>query len=115
MNNIDQRNNPEFFDNPTKGSNSFLQYIKSLSPEMVTQLSRPGSSEVLEAIERTISSMLGGLPSEDFNVTIATNRENLGKLLASAMLNGYLLRNVEQRMGFEKSLQSLEADFRDNE
>ncbi len=114
MNNIDQRN-PEFFDNQTVGSNSFLQYIKSLSPETVTQLSKPGSPEVLEAIERTITSMLGGLPSENFNVMITTNRESLGRLLASAMFNGYLLRNVEQRMAFENSLQSDEADFRDNE
>jgi hypothetical protein len=115
VNNTDQRNNPEFFDNPTASSNSFLQYIKALSPEMVTQLSKPGSPEVLEAIERTISSMLGSLPSEDFNVMITTNRENLGRLLASAMLNGYLLRNVEQRMGFEMSLQSGEADLPDDE
>ncbi len=114
MNNIDQRN-PDFFDNQTTGSNSLLHYIKSLSPEMVEQLSRPGSPEVLEAIERTITGMLGGLPSHDFNVMISTNRESLGKLLASAMLNGYLLHNVEQRMGFENSLQSLEADFREDE
>ncbi len=114
MNNIDERN-PDFFDNQTTNGNSFLHYIKSLSPETMTQLSRPGSPEVLEAIERTIVSMLGGLPSEDFNVTITTNRENLGKLLASAMFNGYLLRNVEQRMAFESSLQSVEDDVRDNE
>ena len=114
MNDIDQRN-PEFFDNQTAGNNSLLQYIKSLSPETVTQLSKPGSPEVLEAVERTIIGMLGSLPSENFNVMITTNRENLGRLLASAMLNGYLLRNAEQRMGFENSLQSLEADSRNDE
>ncbi|MEM7713800.1 MAG: DUF760 domain-containing protein [Cyanobacteria bacterium P01_A01_bin.68] len=114
MNNIDQRN-PEFFDNQTAGNNSLLHYIKSLSPEAISQLSKPGSSEVSEAIERTIVAMLGGLPADDFNVMITTNRENLGTLLASAMLNGYLLRNAEQRMGFEQSLQSLEAALPDNE
>ena len=114
MNDIDQRN-PEFFDNQTAGNNSLLQYIKSLSPETVTQLSKPGSPEVLEAVERTIIGKLGSLPSENFNVMITTNRENLGRLLASAMLNGYLLRNAEQRMGFENSLQSLEADSRNDE
>ncbi|WP_414621991.1 DUF760 domain-containing protein [Calothrix sp. CCY 0018] len=114
MNNIDQRN-PEFFDNQTTGGNSLLYYIKTMSPETISQLSRPGSSEVSEAIERTIVAMLGGLPSDDFNVMISTNRENLGKLLASAMLNGYLLRNAEQRMAFENSLQSLEASSPDND
>lgn len=114
MNNIDQRD-PDFFDNQTADANSLVQYIKSLSPETVNQLSKPNSPEVLEAVERTIISMLGSLPSENFNVMITTNRENLGRLLASAMLNGYLLRNVEQRMAFENSLRSLEADSRDNE
>ena len=114
MNNIDQRN-PEFFDNQTAGANSLLEYIKSLSPVTIGQLSKPASSGVMEAIERTISGMLGGLPSDDFNVMITTNRENLGQLLASAMLNGYLLRNAEQRMAFETTLQSLEADSQDNE
>ena len=108
-NNLDQRN-PDFFENQTVGNNSFLEYIKSLSPEAITQLSQPNSPEVLSAIERTVTSMLGGLPSEDFNVMITTNRESLGRLLASAMFNGYLLRNVEQRMGFETALKSLEAD-----
>ena len=114
MNNIDQRN-PEFFDNQTAGNNSLLQYIKSLSPETVTQLSKPGVPEVFETVERTIIGMLGSLPSENFNVMITTNRENLGRLLASAMLNGYLLRNAGQRMGFENSLRSLEADSRNDE
>ena len=86
-----------------------------MSPEAISQLSKPGSSEVSEAIERTIVAMLGGLPADDFNVMITTNRENLGRLLASAMLNGYLLRNAEQRMGFEQSLESLEAAVPDNE
>lgn len=114
MKNIDQRN-PDFFENQTASSNSLLQYIKSLSPEIVSQLSKPESPGVLEAIERTITAMLGGLPGDDFNVMVTTNRENLGKLLASAMLNGYLLRNAEQRMGFENSLQLLEADSRNDE
>ena len=114
MNNLDQRN-PDFFDNQTVDSNSLLKYIKSLNPETVTQLSKPDSPEVWGAIERTITSMLGGLPSENFNVMVTTNRESLGTLLVSAMLNGYLLRNVEQRLEFEKSLQSLEADSQDNE
>ena len=114
MNNIDQRN-PEFFHNQSVDTNSLLKYIQSLNPETVSQLSKPDSPEVWQAIERTITTMLGGLPSEDFNVMINTNRESLGKLLVSAMLNGYLLRNVEQRLEFEKSLQSLSADSQDNE
>ncbi|WP_208346214.1 DUF760 domain-containing protein, partial [Aetokthonos hydrillicola] len=38
-----------------------------------------------------------------------TNRENLGRLLASAMISGYFLRNAEQRMNFEMALQGTET------
>jgi Protein of unknown function (DUF760) len=57
-------------------------------------------------MERNLVGLLGGLPSEQFDVTITTSRENLGRLLASAMMSGYFLRSAEQRMQFERSLQS---------
>lgn len=60
-------------------------------------------------MERSLVEMFGNLPSEHFGVTITTSRENLGQLLASAMINGYFLRNAEQRMAFEKSLQLAES------
>lgn len=75
----------------------------------MSQLSKPSSAEVFQIIERNIVGMLGSLPSEHFDVTISTSRENLGRMLASAMLGGYFLRNVEQRMMFEKSLQATEV------
>jgi hypothetical protein len=46
---------------------------------------------------------LGNLPHESFNTTITTSRDELGKLLGSAMVDGYFLRNVEQRLELEKS------------
>jgi hypothetical protein len=58
--------------------------------------------------------MLGNLPSGEFNVAITTNRENLGRIIASAMVNGYFLRNAEQRMAFEKSLSLVEANSQDD-
>jgi DNA-binding GntR family transcriptional regulator len=85
-------------------NNHIQRYIQNLAPETITQLSQPASPEVLETIESTIAGMLGNLPEEDFDVTITTNRQNLVRLVASAMINGYFLRNVEQRMLFEKSL-----------
>ncbi|MEL6816865.1 MAG: DUF760 domain-containing protein, partial [Cyanobacteria bacterium J06598_3] len=39
-----------------------------------------------------------------FDVTVTTNRENLGRLLASAMMSGYFLRGAEQRLAFEEQL-----------
>ncbi|NHC36378.1 DUF760 domain-containing protein [Scytonema millei] len=99
----------EFFPGESKDSDSLWQYVQSLSPEAITQLSKPSSTEVLQMIERNIIGILGSLPGENFGITITTNRESLGRLLASAMISGYFLRNAEQRMMFEKSLEATEV------
>jgi Protein of unknown function (DUF760) len=100
----------EFFDSESEASNLLWQYVKSLSPDTVSQLSKPSSSEVFQVMERNIVGLLGNMPPEHFGVTITTNRENLGRLLASAMMSGYFLRNAEQRMNFEVALQGTESD-----
>lgn len=95
---------PEFFGNSAESGDLLWRYLQSMSPETVTQLSKPSSPEVLQVMERNIMGLLGGLPPEHFGVTITTSREHLGRLLASAMMSGYFLRNAEQRMAFERSL-----------
>jgi hypothetical protein len=105
----------DFFDGEAETSNLLWQYVQSLSPETVTQLSKPTSVEVFQVMERNIVGLLGNLPSEHFGITVTTNRENLGRLLASAMISGYFLRNAEQRMSFEKSLQGIEANAAEND
>jgi len=100
----------EFFNSDSETSNLLWQYVKSLSPETVNQLSKPTSTEVLQVMERNIIGLLGNLPSEQFGITISTSRESLGRLLASAMISGYFLRNAEQRMGFDVVMQGTEAN-----
>lgn len=95
-----------FFDNESENGESLWQYVQSLSPETIAQLSKPDSSEVFQFMERNVVGLLGNLPSEHFGITVSTSREDLGRLLASAMMSGYFLRNVEQRMGFERALRS---------
>lgn len=104
----------EFFDgSESETSNMLWQYVQSLSPDAITQLSKPTSGEVFQVMERNIVGLLGNLPSEHFGVNVTTSRENLGRLLASAMMSGYFLRSAEQRMGFEKSLQVAEVNISD--
>jgi hypothetical protein len=97
------KNQSQFFDNQ-EGNNPFLEYLQTLSPETISQLSKPQSPEVFQVMERNIMGLLGNLPSNQFGIMVNTSRENLGKLLASAMMSGYFLRNAEQRMDFEKAL-----------
>lgn len=101
----------EFMKDDSESETSLGQYLQSLDPETIAQLSRPQSSEVMHVMERNIIGLLGALPPENFDVTITTNREQLGRLLASAMMGGYFIRNAEQRMGFERSLQGLGSDL----
>ena len=97
-------NTSEFFEGIAESGNHLWQYVQALNPETVAQMSRPTSPEVFQVMERNIVGLLGGLPSEHFNITVTTSREDLGRLLASAMMSGYFLRNAEQRMALENSL-----------
>lgn len=98
-----------FFNGEGEVGEGLWNYVQSLPPETIAQLSRPESSEVFQVMERNIIGLLGNLPAEHFGITISTNRENLGRLLASAMMSGYFLRNAEQRMSFEQSLQQVDS------
>ena len=108
-------NSKQVFHGESKSANQLWKYVQSLSPEKVAQLSKPQSTEVFQVMEQNLIGLLGNLPSEHFDVNISTNRENLGRLLASAMMSGYFLRNAEQRMAFEKSLGLSEGSNVDSE
>ncbi|MBR8827158.1 MAG: DUF760 domain-containing protein [Gomphosphaeria aponina SAG 52.96 = DSM 107014] len=108
MNNEQNRSQDLFGGNGESGD-GLWQYVQSLTPETIANLSKPQSSEVFQVMERNIIGLLGNLPSEHFGVTVNTSREHLGRLLASAMMSGYFLRNAEQRMKFEQSLRSVDS------
>lgn len=104
--------NSEFIGGAAVQGNSLMQYVQSMEPETIAQLSRPVSNDVMQAMEHNIIGMLGGLPTEGFDVSVTTSRENLGRLLASAMMGGYFLKSAEQRLAMEKSILSgLEAEL----
>ncbi|MDJ0716424.1 MAG: DUF760 domain-containing protein [Prochloraceae cyanobacterium] len=85
---------------PTE-KNLLWEYVNSLDIETVAQLSQP-SKEALEVMGTNLVEILGNLPDENFAVTIATTKQHLNILLAKAMVNGYFLRQIEERMRLEK-------------
>ena len=97
---------PTFWDNEKGGGNALLDYVQAMSPETVAQLSRPVSSDVMQAMEHNIIGLLGGLPAQHFDISVTTSREHLGRLLASAMMSGYFLKSAEQRLAFEETIVS---------
>ncbi|AFY48287.1 Protein of unknown function (DUF760) [Nostoc sp. PCC 7524] len=98
----DSHRNPESSLTEVMNHNRLWEYVQSLNPQTVKELSKPASREVLYLIQRAVMATLGNLPSDRFNTTITTSRDELGKLLGSAMVDGYFLRNAEQRLELEK-------------
>jgi hypothetical protein len=94
----------EFFEGDSATDESLWQYIQAMNPETMRKLSEPVSEDVSKVMERNIVGMLGSLPPGHFDMTVTTSRENLGRLIAAAMVNGYFLRNAEQRLALENSL-----------
>jgi hypothetical protein len=84
--------------------NSLWEYIQSQDPSMFQAMADESSPEVLEILGHNIRNLLGGLPPEQFGVQVMTSREGLAKMLSSAMMGGYLLRSIEQRLDLEKRL-----------
>lgn len=82
-------------------ANQLLQYLQHQAPEVLAQVARSVTPEVKQIISHNVQGLVGMLPGEAFNVKITTDRDNLAGLLASAMMTGYFLRQMEQRMHME--------------
>lgn len=91
---------------PFGGTNPLQTYVQELDMDAIARLSQP-SEEVGRLMHQNLLGMLGTLPSSQFNIVMTTSREDLGQLLASAMMYGYFLRGAEQRMAFDQTLNPL--------
>lgn len=85
-------------------ANQLLKYLQHQSPEVLARVAKSVSPEIKQIISQNVQGLVGVLPSEAFNVQITTDRENLAGLLASAMMTGYFLRRMEQRMELEANI-----------
>ena len=84
--------------------NTLMQYLRQQHPDVLAQVAASASPDVKQIISQNVQGLVGMLPSGDFNVKITTDRENLAHLLASAMMTGYFLCQMEKRMDLEESL-----------
>ncbi|HLO87449.1 MAG TPA: DUF760 domain-containing protein [Nostocaceae cyanobacterium] len=88
-------------DHSGENPNQLLKYLQHQSPEVLARVAQSVSPEIKQIISQNVQGLVGMLPSENFNVQITTDRDNLAGLLASAMMTGYFLRQMEQRMQLE--------------
>lgn len=98
--------NPEFLttDSESISGNSLIQYLQEQSPDVLQRVARSASTDIQDIIRHNVQGLLGMLPGEQFEVKIQASRDNLAGLLASAMMTGYFLRQMEQRMELETTL-----------
>lgn len=111
--------NPDFLERKSEDApaNNLLKYLQHQSPEVLAQIAKTTTPQVKDIITHNIQGLLGMLPSDGFGVQVTTDRENLANLLGSAMMTGYFLRQMEQRMELEDMLtgsSSLTADNNDS-
>ena len=99
--------NPEFLttDNSDgQENNGLIQYLQDQSPDVLHRVAKSASNDIQDIIRHNVQGLLGMLPGEQFEVKITASREQLASLLASAMMTGYFLRQMEQRKELEESL-----------
>jgi hypothetical protein len=85
-------------------ANLLIKYLQNQPPEVLSRVAKSVTPDIKQIISQNVQGLVGVLPSEAFNVQIVTDRENLAGLLASAMMTGYFLRKMEQRMELETNL-----------
>ena len=91
-------------------NNQLWQYLQTEPLQHPQVLSELMSDEAMEIVSNHIRGMLGALPSQQFDVQIATTREGLSRLLTGAMVTGYFLRDREQRLQLEQALSLTNGD-----
>ena len=104
--------NPEFLttdNNDCQEGNGLIQYLQDQSPDVLQRVAKSASNDIQDIIRHNVQGLLGMLPGEQFEVKVTANRDNLASLLASAMMTGYFLRQMEQRKELEESLFADEA------
>ncbi len=99
--------NPEFLATDSSDSqegNGLIQYLQDQSPDVMQRVAKSASNDIQEIIRHNVQGLLGMLPGEQFEMKVTSSRDNFANLLASAMMTGYFLRQMEQRKELEESL-----------
>ncbi|KAL0365335.1 UNVERIFIED_CONTAM: hypothetical protein Sangu_0631100 [Sesamum angustifolium] len=97
-------------DNSRSKKSVLFNLVRDIEPLDVSLLQKDVPPTTIDAMKRTISGMLGLLPSDQFQVMIEALWEPLSKLLVSSMMTGYTLRNAEYRLSLERNLEICEGN-----
>jgi len=84
---------------------SLWNLIKDVEPLDVSVVQRDVPPETVDAMKRTVSGMLGLLPSDQFSVVVEALWDPFFKLVISSIMTGYTLCNAEYRLSLERTLE----------
>jgi hypothetical protein len=76
----------------------------------MAQMATEINPDVKQVIGMNVQALLGYLPASEFTTTISTGKEHMQSLLASAMLTGYFLHAMENRMLMEEVFQEPQTE-----
>ncbi len=91
-------------DSQDRDYNNLMEYLRKQHPEVLSKIAQSASPEVKQIISKNVQGLVGMLPTGDFNIKVTTDKENLAHLLASAMMTGYFLCQMEKRRDLEESV-----------
>ncbi|XP_077237900.1 seed maturation-like protein [Tasmannia lanceolata] len=80
--------------------------LNQIEPLDTSIIAKGISNPAKDSMKRTISTMLGLLPSDQFDVTIRVSKQPLDRLLASSIITGYTLWNAEYRVSLMRNFDS---------
>lgn len=84
--------------------NSLIQYLQEQNPDVLQRVARSASRDIQQVIRHNVQGLLGMLPADQFDVKVTASRDNMASLMASAMMTGYFLGQMERRMEMEKMM-----------
>jgi len=90
-----------------QGSNELLEYLKSLEPQNLKELTSTAGEDVVFAMNAFIKRLLAVSDPEQMKTTVSeTSANQLANLLFWLMIVGYSMRNIEVRFDMERVLGS---------
>ena len=89
--------------NDGQESNALIEYLQEQPADVLQRVAKSASPDIQEIIRHNVQGLLGMIPGEQFEVKVSSSRDNFASLLASAMMTGYFLRQMEQRKELEES------------
>jgi len=86
--------------------NQFYKAIKEIEPpKLVSEFAQSAPKDVQIAVRATVGQLLGNLPSDVVQSDVTTSGKNLGSLMFSMQMTGYMFRNAEYRRSLTASLE----------